>query len=140
MTPLRRGYELKTLFFGRPVRPFHLAITIATAVIAVSLYGLGDQSGWPEGAAAHTLATAAVFSAIALTVGWWFRSDNWAEWGLLFAVGVWISRAVYVIISESEGLLNNPILSSLLSLSWAIGAGGAYLLERYDHVIGEGDE
>ena len=27
---VRRGYELKTPFIGRPVRPFHFAVFIAT--------------------------------------------------------------------------------------------------------------
>lgn len=124
---------MDALFFGRPVRPFHLAVTIATAVIAVSLTGSGQDVGWPDGAESIILGVAAAGSAASLTVGWWFRSDWFAEWGLLLAVGVWISRAVYVLISSDTGILNNPVLSSLLSVAWAVGAGGAYLLERLDH-------
>lgn len=139
MSKIRRGYELKTLFFGRPIRPFHLAVTIATAVIAMS--NLTDS---PETFLLHTssnvLGAVALTSAILLTVGWWYTNDWAAEWGLLTAVGVWVSRAVYIAITDDGLFVIGTLAAVVLSLAWAVGAGGAYLLERYDHVIGEVDE
>ena len=142
----RRGYELKTLFFGRPIRPFHLAVMIATVVIGYQLLVTSKHDN-PEafcacGTASHVLGSLSLIASLFLFLGWfvkpeWRRknfSPLWfAEWGLLLAVGVWLTRAVYVLISDDEsGLLRNPYASALLSIAWAIGAGGAYLLERYD--------
>jgi hypothetical protein len=133
MANIRRGYELKTLFFGRPVRPFHLAVTIATFVIGVS--NLTDS---PETFLLHTssnfLGALAVSSAFLLTLGWWFTNDWAAEWGLLIAVGVWLSRGILIAITDDGLYVLGTVASVILSFAWAIGAGGAYLLERYDHI------
>jgi hypothetical protein len=139
MGRIRRGYELKTLFFGRPVRPFHLAVTIATAVVALS-----NLTNSPETFLLHTssniLGAIALTSAILLTIGWWYTNDWAAEWGLLLAVGVWLSRGIYIGLTDDGLLVLGTLAAVVLSFAWAIGAGGAYLLERYDHVIGEVNE
>jgi hypothetical protein len=125
---MRRGYELNTLFLGRRVRPFHLAVTIATAVVAWTLHTPGS---WAPDDPAQILTYAAAVSATALTVGWWFRSDRAAAFGLLLATGVWASRAVYAALTTGTGVFaGNPWASVALSVAWTIGAGGAYLLER----------
>ena len=141
---IRRGYELQHLFLGRPIRPFHLAVMLATGTIAYTQlmshnpgrYGMCNCD-WTGHALGWVAAAAAVF----LFLGWWIKPEwrgnqKWlAEWGLLLAVGVWLTRTVYVLISDAGGLLNNPVASAVLSFAWAVGAGGAYLLERYDHVM-----
>ena len=129
---VRRGYELDTLFWGRPVRPFHLAVTIATAVIAWTLLTTTPLQVWPH-TAVHAVGALAGVGAVSLLVGWWWRSERFAEWGLLLATGVWASRAVYAALSGEGLLIVDQWPSVLLSLAWAVGAGGAYLLERYDH-------
>jgi hypothetical protein len=140
MANVRRGYELKTLFFGRPVRPFHLAITIATSIVALSnLTAINDETFLLH-ASSIILGLFALLASISLTVGWWYRSDWFAEWGLLLAVGVWTSRAVYIGLTNDGLFVLGTTAAVVLSLAWSIGAGGAYLLERYDHVIGEEDE
>lgn len=148
---LRRGYELKHLFLNRPIRPFHLAVAMSTGVVGFSLISQSHPNKELYGCycddAGHLLGWIGILASFLLFLGWfvkpeWKPNQEWfAEWGLLLAVGVWVSRSVYVLISDSSGLLKNPILSSILSLAWAIGAGGAYLLERYDHALaGEADE
>jgi hypothetical protein len=139
MSRIRRGYELKTLFFDRPVRPFHLAVTIATLVIAIS--NLTDsQETILLHASSNLLGAFALVSAALLTFGWWYSNDWAAEWGLLLAVGVWVTRAMYIAITDDGLYKLGTIAAVTLSVAWAIGAGGAYILERYDHVIGEEDE
>jgi len=141
MTQVRRGYELKTLFFGRPVRPFHLAVAIATFVVALSNLTVHNQN---ETFLLHTSSLAlgfiALLSSLFLIIGWWFRNEWFAEWGLLLAVGVWISRAVYIGLTDDGLLILGTAAAVILSLAWAVGAGGAYVLERYDHVISDLDE
>ena len=133
---VRRGYELKSLFFGRPIRPFHLAVTIATLVVAVSNLFAHQDATFLNHTSSSILGAIALAAVIFLFIGWWRTNDFAAEWGLLLATGVWLSRAVYIAITENNLLVLGTLASVVLSLSWAIGAGGAYLLERYDHVVG----
>lgn len=128
----RRGYELEGLFFGRPIRPFHLAITIATAVVGGS--NLTRESVTLLGhVPSNLIGAAAVMSAVLLTFGWWRTNESAAEWGLLIAVGVWIARGVYIATTEDGLFIVGSSAAVALSVAWAIGACGAYLLERYDH-------
>ena len=133
---IRRGYELKTLFFGRPIRPFHLAVMIATSVVGVTNLQSDEETVLLH-ASSKILALFALTSAIFLIVGWWFSKETVAEWGLLLAVGVWVTRAVYIGITNDGLLVLGTTAAVLLSLAWAIGAGGAYILERYDHIISD---
>ncbi len=136
---VRKGYELRTPFLGRTVRPFHLAVTIATSVIAWSLIR-NDPGGSPLAETlTHGVGWGALVAATLLTVGWWFRQETAAEWGLLVACGVWVSRAAYAALDGAGVLVVEQWPSVFLSLAWAVGAGGAYLLERADHrgVLGE---
>jgi len=130
----RRGYELKGLFFGRPIRPFHLAVTIATTVVSYTLLEIGEMH-WLHHSVTHLIGVIALLSSTFLFIGWWWRNERAAEWGLLLAVGVWTSRTVYASLAGQGLLVVNQWASVFLSLAWAVGAGGAYLLERYDHAL-----
>lgn len=134
---VRKGYELDVTFLGRPVRPFHLAVTIATAVVAATFLSDGSMEWWNH-TATHLIGALAFTSSVLLTVGWWLRNEWAAEWGLLLSTGVWLSRAVYALLAGEGLIINNPAASFFLSLAWAVGAGGAYLLERIDHGSREG--
>jgi hypothetical protein len=85
-------------------------------------------------------------SAVLLTVGWWWRNEWCAEWGLLLATGAWVSRAVYIslagtgFLGYTDAPLQVSVVSAIVSLAWAVGAAGAYLLERYDHELARDDE
>jgi hypothetical protein len=135
MERIRRGYELKGLFFGRPIRPFHLAVTIATFVIAVSNITTMETTVLGH-SVSHLLGFLALMSGVLLSFGWWWRNEWAAEWGLLLATGVWISRGIYIALTDENLYVLGTIGSVILSFAWAIGAGGAYLLERYDHMVG----
>jgi hypothetical protein len=139
MPNIRRGYELRGLFLGRPIRPFHFAVTIATTVIAVALLETGTMDWFPH-SVVHVVGAFSLMASVFLSYGWWFRNDTAAEWGLLIACGVWVSRAFYALIGGEGLLIANQWTSFFLSIAWAVGAGGAYLLERYDHQVSELDE
>lgn len=134
----RRGYELHTLFLGRRIRPFHLAVTIATAVVAWTLL---DTPNLPlfDHSVTRIIGLAAATAALLLTYGWWFRSDRAASGGLLLATGVWASRAAYAAIAGEGILIVNQWPSFFLSLAWTIGAGGAYQMERADIRAADGN-
>jgi hypothetical protein len=128
---VRKGYELRTPFLGRPVRPFHFAVFIATAALAATnIDGVGTILTGP---ASHIVGVVASLAAALLLVGWVTEADRPAEWGLLLAAGVWVSRATFAT------LVGAGWFAVALSSAWAVGAGGAYLLERADHrgVLGE---
>jgi hypothetical protein len=134
----RKGYELRTPFLGRTVRPFHFAVTISTGVIAAS--NLTRETVTFLGhIPSNLIGGFALVAATLLTLGWWFRNDWAAEWGLLIATGVWATRAAYIGLTNESMYVFGTTASVVLSLAWAVGAGGAYLLERADHrgVLGE---
>lgn len=139
----RLGYELRGLFLGRPVRPFHLAVALATGAVGVlTWHGATsvDQSSVYD-FQSHATAVVMMLSACLLTVGWWWRNEWCAEWGLLLATGAWVSRAVYISIAGTGflGYVEAPafvsVVAAIVSAALAIGSGGAYLLERYDREV-----
>lgn len=138
MDRIRRGYELQSLFFGRPVRPFHLAVTLSTLIIAISNLTsrlTHDEKTFLGHTSSMVLGAFALTAVVMLTIGWWYDQDFSAEWGLLIATGVWMSRAVYIALTNESTYVLGTTAAVVLSLAWAIGAGGAYILERYDHVM-----
>lgn len=130
---IRRGYELDILFLGRPVRPFHLAVTIATGVVGyTNTFDPTSAMIGPQGVGFY-LGVVALLCSTLLCVGWWGRNDWCAEWGLLLAAGVWMTRMAYIALTEGSSIYGTEVAAILLSLAWAVGAGGAYMLERIDH-------
>lgn len=116
--------------FNRAVRPFHLSLAIACACLA-ALQDVGvtplARSDW-----GMVLELSAWAAAVLLFYGWWARSDRAAEVGLCFAAAVWSARAALVVLTGTAtfGLV---WLTALLSFAWAIGAAGAWALERAEH-------
>lgn len=143
MDRIRRGYELQSLFFGRPIRPFHLAVTIATFVVATSNLTsrfTEDNKTFLGHTSSVLIGAFAVTAVVMLTIGWWYDNDFSAEWGLLIATGVWVTRSVYIGLSGDSVYVLGTSAAVILSLAWAVGSGGAYLLERYDHVLNMREE
>lgn len=138
---IRRGYELKSLFLGRPIRPFHFAVTIATTVVAVSNFTANNSDVTFLGhSASNMLGGFALAAAVLLFIGWWATNDFAAEWGLLIATGVWVTRAVYIALTGDNVYVLGTVAAVVLSLAWAVGSSGAYMLERYDHVVSKQSE
>ena len=111
--------------WGRKVRPYALAVSLSTAVIAwACLAGIavGKLLDGPTGVIVGAAAVAAV---AAMWWGWLARSEMWMHRGLLWSAGVW--AAVTTILATDVGIVN---VNTLLSAAWVIASGGAWLLER----------
>ena len=117
--------HLPWLLWGRKVRPYALAVSIATAVIAwACLAGIG-VGRLLDGATGIIVGTVAVITVAALWWGWLASSERWMLRGLLWSAGVW--AAVTTILATDVGIVN---VNTLLSAAWVIASGGAWLLER----------
>lgn len=109
---------------GRAVRPYALAVSLATAVIAyavatdVAVGVLLDR--WPG----HIIGVMAAATVVMLWGGWWGRSEAWLRRGLFWSAGVWAGVAMVLTIDGAA-----PV-SAALAWCWMIASGGAWLLER----------
>lgn len=115
--------ELPWLVFDRLVRPYALAVSLASGSLGVLI--ASDQSLYGVGRWSDTLAVIALLSTLLLWVGWWMgghRGDTLMRHGLLLTAGVFASRAVFM------ALTGSPAAAAFMG-SWALGSAGAYLLE-----------
>ena len=117
--------HLRRRLWGRKVRPYALAVSIATGVIAwACLTGIA-VGRLLHGATGIIVGTVAVITVAALWWGWLAKSEAWMLRGLLWAAGVW--AAITTILATDVGLVN---VNTLLSAAWVIASGGDWLLER----------
>ena len=111
--------------WGRKVRPYALAVSIATGVIAwACLAGIG-VGRLLDGPVGIIVGVAAVVTVATLWWGWLAKSETWMHRGLLWSAGIW--AAVTAILTIDVGLIN---VNTLLAAAWVIASGGAWLLER----------
>jgi len=120
------GVEVPYEFMGRRMRPFSLALMLSTIVV-VYQYEIIEQGPGPHGfdVAETVFASAAIFG---LFFGWLLKNDDLHEWGLILAAGVWAMRMSLYWLDVGPASIG-----VWLSLSWFIGAVGAWLLEAFDH-------
>ena len=111
---------------GWGVHPFHLALTVSSGTVAVT--NLFSHGIILVGAVGDYVGVVAGVAAIVLFAGWVLRRPGLTEWGLLLAAGAWTSRAMFAFLTSSD-----PWPTMLLSSAWAVGAAGAYIMERRDH-------
>lgn len=117
--------HLRRRLWGRKVRPYALAVSIATGVIAwACLTGIA-VGRLLHGATGIIVGTVAVITVAALWWGWLAKSEAWMLRGLLWSAGVW--AAITTILATDVGLVN---VNTLLSAAWVIASGGDWLLER----------
>ena len=117
--------DLPWQLWGRRVRPYALAVSISTAVIAWACLAGIAVGRLLDGATGIIVGTVAVITVAALWWGWLAKSEAWMLRGLLWAAGVW--AAVTTILATDVGIVN---VNTLLSAAWVIASGGAWLLER----------
>ena len=111
--------------WGRKVRPYALAVSLSTAVIAWACLAGIAVGKLLDGLAGTIVGVAAVVTVAALWAGWLTRSEVWMHRGLLWSAGVW--AAIATILAIDVGLIN---VNTLLAAAWVIASGGAWLLER----------
>ena len=111
--------------WGRKVRPYALAVSLSTAVIAYACLTGIAVGRLLDGATGIIVGTVAVITVAALWWGWLAKSEAWMLRGLLWAAGVW--AAVTTILATDVGIVN---VNTLLALAWVVASGGAWLLER----------
>lgn len=111
--------------WGRKVRPYVLAVSLSTAVIAYACLTGIAVGRLLDGATGIIVGAAAVVTVLALWWGWLAKSEAWMLRGLLWSAGVW--AAITTILATDVGLVN---VNTLLSAAWVIASGGAWLLER----------
>ena len=126
MTARTDGRTLPWTFLRRQVRPYSLAVSLACAVVVVSMLtesGVGERldEGW-----GHVIGAAALVTVGLLWAGWWARSKRLMDHGLLLSTAVWAAVATVVFV---EGV-SWP--SASLSVCWAVASAGAWLLEVND--------
>lgn len=117
--------------FGRPFKPVSLGFMLAMLVLAFTGWtdvGDLDDSIWGD-----VVSVGSAFVAVWLFLAWYKRSQYCAEIGLLMVFGVLVFRAVFAFLLlgglPAEGYVPE---ATLLSLSFALIAGGAWWLEYSD--------
>ena len=127
MTARTDGRTLPWRFLGRAVRPYALAVSLATTVSIWSVStdrAVGQLlDGWPG----SVIAAYGVISIVLLWAGFWLRRDPWMRAGLLLSAGYWAAVGAVVIIEPGISLV-----SGWLALCWMVASGGAWLLEKVD--------
>ena len=111
-------------FFGRKLKPFSLALSVSTGIVAFSalrgaLTGVGVDGieGWVTG-------IAGIIAVVLLVLGWLVQGERLMREGLLVATGAWAALAAHVSIE-----IGWFAVSAMLAWTWVIAAGGAWLLE-----------
>ena len=117
--------QLRHRIAGRAVRPYALAVSLATLGIlwaTVANIAVGDLL---DGAPGDAIAAASAATVAALWWGWWSRADRWMRRGLLWSTYVWSAVGIVT-------LMDGAWVSAWLAWCWVLASGGAWLLERDD--------
>ena len=118
--------ELPWQVWGRKIRPYALAVSLASAVVAWAILVRRDDAGsYLEEGFGVIVGWAALAAALLLWWGWWRQSDRTMRAGLLITAGVFAARAAIVFLEGGTGTI-----AALLSVAWCVASGGAWLLER----------
>lgn len=118
--------ELPRQAWGRKIRPYALAVSLASAVVAWAiLVRHNDAGSHLESGSGVLVGWAAAAAVLLLWHGWWAQSDRTMRAGLLLSAGVFAARAAIVFMEGGAGTI-----AALLSVVWCVASGGAWLLER----------
>ena len=118
--------ELPWTVLGRKVRPYALAVSLASLIVAWAILVRHDDAGSHlESEPGVLVGWAALAACLLLWHGWWAQSDRTMRAGLLITAGVFAARAAIVLMEGGAGTI-----AALLSVAWCVASGGAWLLER----------
>ena len=121
---MSRG-DLAWTVLGRPAKPLSLAAMLGMlGLVLINSTGRGVFDGsW----LANIMVVLSGITAMLCLAGWWYRSQPLAEAALLAAVGVWVTRMSFALVTN-PGNINGWWFSGC----WAVAFGGAFMLERLD--------
>lgn len=121
------GRTLPWRLFNRAVRPYSLAVSLATTVSVWSVTTDRAVGVLLDGLPGAVISVAGIVSVLLLWVGFWLSHDKWMRHGLLLSAGYWAVVGAVVIIEPGV-----PLVSGWLALCWMVASGGAWLLEKVD--------
>lgn len=127
MTARNDGRTLPWRILGRAVRPYVLAVSLATAVSIWSVSTDRAVGQLLDGLPGAVIAACGAVSILLLWAGFWAHRDAWMRAGLLLSAGYWAAVGAVVIIEPGV-----PLVSGWLALCWMVASGGAWLLEKVD--------
>lgn len=121
------GRTLPWTFLRRQIKPFSLAVSLATYVIFLAtVLEAGVGGVYLDQGIGKVIAVAAAFATVLLWTGWWAQAKGLMDHGLLLASAVWSGVATVVLVEGSSWVFG------LIAACWAIGSAGAWLLEVND--------
>lgn len=127
MTARTDGRTLPWRILGRAVRPYVLAVALATTVSVWSVSTDRAVGQLLDGLPGTIIAAYGVIAVLALWAGLWARRDDWMRTGLLASAGYW--AAVGTVIMLEPGV---SLVSGWLAWCWVVASGGAWMLEQVD--------
>lgn len=122
----RDGRTLPWMLMKRTIRPYALAVSVASFVVFWSMITESGVGRTLEGPWGKAIGVAALVSTLFLWFGWWGQWRFAMDQGLLLATAVWGAVAA---ITLMEG---GAWVSGWLAFAWMIASGGAWLLEVND--------
>lgn len=120
------GRSLPWRVFGRVIRPFSFAVSLATAVLTVGIVTNQTVGVSLDGVAGHLIGVAAAASTVLMWWGWWGRSVWAMTQGLLVSAGVWAAAGAAILFEGASWV------SGCVALCWAIASAGSWILEVND--------
>lgn len=120
------GRTLPWRVLDRAVRPYSLAVSLATAVITVSILTDSAVGVFLDGLSGHIIGAAAATTTALLWIGWWRRNTACMTQGLLLSSAVWTAIAVALTLDHYSWT------SAALAYCWALASAGSWLLEVND--------
>lgn len=121
------GRTLPWRVLGRAVRPYALAVSLATTVSVWSVATNRAVGELLDGLPGAVIAAAGTVAVALLWLGFWARRDAWMRAGLLASAGYWAAVGSVVLLEPGVSLV-----SGWLALCWTVASGGAWLLEKTD--------
>ena len=121
------GRTLPWRVFGRAVKPYAFAVSLATSVSVWSVATDRAVGLLLDGLPGAVIAAYGVIAVGALWAGFWGRRDGWMRGGLLASAGYWAAVGAVIILEPGVALI-----SGWLAWCWALASGAAWLLEEID--------
>ncbi len=113
--------------WGRPIKP--VAFGLSVLMLTLTVYNIFNVGVFGSLFLGDVIAVLTGTSFVMLMLGWFAKNQLLAEFGLITAFTAYTLRASFILFSSgptAEGFY--------LSIGAAIIAGGAYLLEGWDHI------